>query len=51
MTDYPYRAPCSYFLVYVYEIPGSVDYAGLSRTGTRPPSRLRRRPNRGMAGW
>ncbi len=29
MTDYPYRAPCSYFLVYVYEIPRSVDYAGL----------------------
>lgn len=29
MTDYPYIAPCSYFLIYVYEIPGSVDHAGL----------------------
>ena len=28
MTDYPYIAPCSYFLIYVYEIPGSVDHAG-----------------------
>ena len=27
MTDYPYSAPCSYFLIYVYEIPGSVDHA------------------------
>ena len=25
MMNYPYTAPCSYFLVYVYEIPGSVD--------------------------
>ena len=29
MTDCPYIAPCSYFLFYVYEIPGSVDHAGL----------------------
>ena len=29
MTDYPYIAPRSYFLIYVYEIPGSVDHAGL----------------------
>lgn len=29
MTDYPYIAPCSYFLIYVYELPGSVDHAGL----------------------
>ena len=29
MTDYPYIAPCSYFLIYVYEISGSVDHAGL----------------------
>ena len=28
MTDYPYIAPCSYFLIYVYELPGSVDHAG-----------------------
>ena len=31
MTDYPYIAPCSYFLIYVYEIPGSVDIGGLRR--------------------
>ena len=29
MTDYPYRAPCSYFLVFVYEIPGLADHAWL----------------------
>ena len=28
MTDYPYRAMCSYFLFYVYETPGSVDHMG-----------------------
>ena len=33
MTDYPYIAPCSYFLIYVYEIPGSVDHAGLLKVG------------------
>ena len=33
MTDYPYSAPCSYFLIYVYEIPGSVDHAGLLKVG------------------
>ena len=33
MTDYPYRAPCSYFLVYVYEIPGSADHAWLLKVG------------------
>ncbi len=33
MTDYPYIAPCSYFLIYVYEIPGSVDRAGLLKVG------------------
>ena len=31
MTDYPYIAPCSYFLIYVYEIPGSVDHAGVRK--------------------
>ena len=35
MTDYPYIAPCSYFLIYVYEIPGSVDHAGLLKVGMR----------------
>ena len=33
MTDYPYSAPRSYFLIYVYEIPGSVDHAGLLKVG------------------
>ena len=33
MTDYPYIAPCSYFLIYVYELPGSVDHAGLLKVG------------------
>lgn len=33
MTDYPYSAPCSYFLIYVYEIPGSVDHAGCLKVG------------------
>ena len=33
MTDYPYIAPCSHFLIYVYEIPGSVDHAGLLKVG------------------
>lgn len=33
MTDYPYIAPRSYFLIYVYEIPGSVDHAGLLKVG------------------
>ena len=33
MTDYPYIAPCSYFLINVYEIPGSVDHAGLLKVG------------------
>ena len=33
MTDHPYSAPCSYFLIYVYEIPGSVDYAGILKVG------------------
>ena len=33
MTDYPYIAPCSYFLIYVYEIPGSVDHAGRRKVG------------------
>ena len=33
MTDYPYSAPCSYFLIYVYEIPGSVDHSGLLKVG------------------
>ena len=28
MTDYPYSAPCSYFLIYVYETPESADRAG-----------------------
>ena len=31
--DYPYIAPCSYFLIYVYEIPGSVDHAGILKVG------------------
>ena len=31
--NYPYIAPCSYFLIYVYEIPGSVDHAGLLKVG------------------
>jgi len=31
--DYPYLAPCSYFLIYVYEIPGSVDHAGILKVG------------------
>ena len=33
MTDYPYIASCSYFLISVYEIPGSVDHAGLLKVG------------------
>ena len=33
MTNYPYIAPCSYFLIYVYEIPGSVDHAGIFKVG------------------
>ncbi len=33
MTDYPYRAPCSHFLVYVCEIPRSADRAGLLKVG------------------
>ena len=33
MTDYPYIAPCSYFLICVYEIPGSVDRAGIRKGG------------------
>ena len=33
MTDYPYSAPCSCFLIYVYEIPGSVDHAGILKVG------------------
>ena len=33
MTDYPYIAPCSYFLIHAYEIPGSVDHAGLLKVG------------------
>ena len=40
MMDYPYSAPCSYFLIYVYEIPGSVDHAGLLKVKfQRPPKR------------
>ena len=33
MTDYPYRAMCSYFLFYVYEIPGSGDRTWLLPVG------------------
>ena len=33
MTNYPYIAPCSYFLIYVYEIPVSVDHAGILKVG------------------
>ena len=33
MNDYPYIAPCSRFLIYVYEIPGSADHAGLLKVG------------------
>ena len=33
MTDYSYTAPCSYFLIYVYELPGSVDHAGILKIG------------------
>ena len=40
MTDYPYIAPCSYFLIYVYEIPGSVDHMGIPKVKfIRPPKR------------
>ena len=31
--NYPYIAPRSYFLIYVYEIPGSADHAGLLKVG------------------
>ena len=33
MTNYPYIAPCSYFLVRSYEIPGSVDHVGILKVG------------------
>ncbi len=33
MTDYPYSAPCSHSLVYMHEIPGSADRAGLLKVG------------------
>ena len=33
MTNYPYIAPCSYFLIYAYEIPRSVDHVGRLRIG------------------
>lgn len=33
MTNYPYIAPCSFFLIYVYEIPGSVDHVGILKVG------------------
>ena len=33
MTGYPYIAPCSYFLIHVYEIPESVDHTGLLKVG------------------
>ncbi len=33
MTDYPYSAPCSHSLVYVYEILGLADHAGLLKVG------------------
>ena len=41
MTDYPYIAPCSYFLIYVYEIPGSVDHAGIFKVKFVRPSKVR----------
>ena len=33
MTDYPYSAPCSYFLIYMCEIPGLADHAGHLKVG------------------
>lgn len=33
MMDYPYIAPCSHFLICAYEIPRSVDHAGLLKVG------------------
>ena len=33
MTNYPYIAPCSYFLVRSYEIPRSVDHVGILKVG------------------
>ena len=30
---YPYSSPCSYFLIYAYEIPGSVDHKGILKVG------------------
>ena len=33
MTDYSYTAPCSYFLIYVYDLPGTVDHAGILKIG------------------
>ena len=45
MTDYPYIAPWSYFLIYVYEIPGSVDHAGLLKVGDMSLESPKRRPS------
>ena len=33
MTNDPYIAPCSNFLVSRYEIPGSVDHVGILKVG------------------
>ncbi len=33
MTDCPFIAPCFYFLISAYEIPGLVDHAGLLKVG------------------
>ena len=33
MTDCPYSAQCSHSLVYVYEILGLADHAGLLKVG------------------
>lgn len=33
MTDYPYSAPWSYFLIYAYEISGPAGCTGLLKVG------------------
>ena len=45
MMDYPYIAPCSHFLIYVYEIPGSVDHAGLLKVGNTTIKTANNRPS------
>ena len=45
MTDYPYIASCSYFRIYAYGNPGSVDHAGILKVGDTTIKTANNRPS------